>query len=561
MKEIKLDTIRRKILETKHHILVEGGPGSGKTTIALMKAKQIVESGLLMRNQKILFLSFARATISRIEEHAKHLISYEVKSHLEINTYHGFAWQVIQSYGSLLHGHKSINLITPPNLAARLATVDQSLRNSSKETLLADEGLLCFDLFCKTVAEIFTKSARIAKIISVAYPVIIVDEFQDTDQHEWELIKHIGYNSSVLALADLEQRIYEFRGASITRIPEFVAHFNCEKFTLGKDNNRSPGTDIVKFGDDLLTGMHKDNDYENVRVVKYKYLREIKDHLRYEVLNSIKRLTKSNKNGEWALAILVKAKATTLTVSSFLTNKNIYHEVLIDPTGLALSASVIAFLLEPPTEEYFGLVAKPLINHVKGRKGDKPSQSDLGNAAFIEKVIDGAIPKGTKQKKLIEEINQLIVERKQMVLTGVPETDWLNIRSLFEGCTSDCLKNVYEDAKYLKLLHKGATLSESLNELWRLNGTYKGANLAVENALTQEHFSMVSRLWKGVYIMNIHKCKGKEFDEVIIWEEPYKQIVFEDSKLQDILALRVAITRAKSRATFLTPDWSPSIVL
>lgn len=561
MKEIKLDTIRRKILETNRHVLVEGGPGSGKTTIALMKAKQIIESGLLKRNQKILFLSFARATISRIEEHTKHLIPYEVKRHLEINTYHGFAWQVIQSYGSLLHGHKSINLITPPNLAARLATVDESLRNAWKETLLADEGLLCFDLFCKTVVEIFTKSARIAKIISVAYPVIIVDEFQDTDRHEWELIKHIGDNSSVLALADLDQRIYEFRGASITRIPEFVAHFNCEKFTLGKDNNRSPGTDIVKFGDDLLTGLHKDNKYENVKVVKYRYLREIKDHLRYEVLNSIKRLTKANKNGEWALAILVKAKATTLTVSSFLTNKNIYHEVLIDPTGPALSASVIAFLLEPPTEDYFELVAKKLNNHVKGRKGDKPSQSDLSNAAFIEKVIDGAIPRGTKQKKLIEEINQLIVERKKMVLIGVPETDWLNIRSLFEGCTSDCLKNVYEDAKYLKLLHKGATLSESLNELWRLNGTYKGANLAVENALTQEHFSMVSRLWKGVYIMNIHKCKGKEFDEVIIWEEPYKQIVFEDSKLQDILALRVAITRAKSRATFLTPDWSPSIVL
>lgn len=558
---MKLDKTRKKILETSGHILVEGGPGSGKTTIALLKAKQIIESGRLKKNQKILFLSFARATISRIEEHAKQLVTSETKRHVEINTYHGFAWQLIQSYGWLLHGHRHVKLITPPNLAARLATVEVPLRTSFKRNLLANEGLLCFDLFCQNVAELLSKSERLAKVISVAYPVIIVDEFQDTDTHEWALIQHIGRNSIVLALADLDQRIYEFRGASITRIPEFISHFNCEKFTLGKDNNRSPGTDIVAFGDDLLTGAHRGKEYEQVKIVRYNYLKELKDHLRYAVLESIRRLSKVKKEGDWSVAILVKAKATTLAVSSFLTKNNIYHEVLIDPAGPALSASVIAFLLEHPTENYFEKVAAQLINHIKGRKGDKASKADLGVAGVLEKAIGGSSPRGTKQKELVEEIGQLIRDRQSMTLQGVPETDWMLIRKLFERCTSECLKNVYEDAKYLKLLRKGATLSENLSALWRLNGSYNGAYQAVDNALTQEHFSMVSRLWKGVYVMNIHKCKGKEFDEVIIWEEPYKQIVYEGSRLQDTLALRVAITRAKSRAKFLTPDWLPSIIL
>jgi len=49
--------------------------------------------------------------------------------------------------------------------------------------------------------------------MSISYPYIIVDEFQDTDQHEWKLVKLLGEKSNIIALADLEQRIYEFRGA------------------------------------------------------------------------------------------------------------------------------------------------------------------------------------------------------------------------------------------------------------------------------------------------------------------------------------------------------------
>src|SRR3546814_8536413 len=54
-----------EILAAKGHLLVTGGPGSGKTTVAILKAAQIAERDL-RPGQKILFLSFARATVSRI---------------------------------------------------------------------------------------------------------------------------------------------------------------------------------------------------------------------------------------------------------------------------------------------------------------------------------------------------------------------------------------------------------------------------------------------------------------------------------------------------------------
>lgn len=47
------------ILAAAGHLLVTGGPGSGKTTIALLKAQKRIPN--LKPGQEILFLSFSRA--------------------------------------------------------------------------------------------------------------------------------------------------------------------------------------------------------------------------------------------------------------------------------------------------------------------------------------------------------------------------------------------------------------------------------------------------------------------------------------------------------------------
>ena len=86
MFQLNKDDKRAAVLNETGNLLIMGGPGSGKTTIALFKAKEIVSSGKLKSGQKILFLSFARATVSRVEEHADALIPSTVKSLIEINT-------------------------------------------------------------------------------------------------------------------------------------------------------------------------------------------------------------------------------------------------------------------------------------------------------------------------------------------------------------------------------------------------------------------------------------------------------------------------------------------
>jgi DNA helicase-2/ATP-dependent DNA helicase PcrA len=59
--------------------------------------------------------------------------------------------------------------------------------------------------------------------------------------------------------------------------------------------------------------------------------------------------------------------------------------------------------------------------------------------------------------------------------------------------------------------------------------------------------------------MTIHKSKGKEFDEVIIYEGSHQgRIIRMNATQRDVaqarLTLRVAVARAMKRSTILTPS-------
>ena len=84
----------------------------------------------------------------------------------------------------------------------------------------------------------------------------------------------------------------------------------------------------------------------------------------------------------------------------------------------------------------------------------------------------------------------------------------------------------------------------------------------MRDALLQEHFSASIKEWRGVHVMTIHKSKGKEFDEVIIYEGSHQGRIARananDRELaQARLILRVGVTRAMQRATILTPRSDP----
>ncbi|RLQ22600.1 ATP-dependent helicase [Seongchinamella sediminis] len=577
--EIEWTDENKALMTSTGHVLCLGGPGSGKTTISLLKANDEIAKAVLRSGQRVLFLSFARATIARVEEHAETFLKSETRKYLEISTYHGFTWSILRSHGYLLTSATPITLLPPAESAAALSEiVSDDDKLAEKKRLFIEDGRLDFDLFAGLTAELLSRSTSLRRLVSETYPIIILDEFQDTDANEWELIKALGIDSRLIALADPEQRIYEFRGASPTRIPEFIEAFSPTEIDFTNTNHRSAGTDICLFGNDLLTGVNKAKTYEHVEIIKYPFRRPPGDHLdlKITVLKRRKAILESNPDS-WSLAILVPTKKLMLEVSEYLATKQefnngkvapeIDNEAMLDAEGPALAAVTIAGLLsaEGTAVDISQRLITDLCRHIRGRKGGaKPSQQQLSLAGGLEAFVDTGNLRGPKRKAIAEECLAISEQRLQLVMSGDPGKDWLQVRSLFSNASAPDLQNVANDARFLKFLNRGTQLRSRLAEIWRTTGTYTGAGSAVDVALTREHFAAASQTFQGIHVMTLHKSKGKQFTEVIVYEGPAKyrdKIVRPNGTEQDVargkLILRVGVTRAERFTSILSPANQP----
>lgn len=572
----ELSDKKKRLLKASGHILALGGPGSGKTTIALLKAKSIIGEGM-RQGQFVLFLSFARATVARVDQQSKNIIDKKTRKNLEINTYHGFAWKILKAHGYLLNNGVKLRLLPPPEAASRLAEIEEKEnRSKEKNRLFIEEGLIHFDLFAGLTVELLSRSNSLLEMISKVYPVIILDEFQDTNTEEWRLIQLLGKRSSLIALADIDQRIYEFRGADPARVGEFIKIFTPTEFDFATENNRSNGTDIAQFGNDLLTGANLKKTYQCVHIKRYGFQRNqgIHTSLKTEIFDAFKRLQKEEKK-DWSIALLVPSKKLMISVSDFLSSKqqlvgkrslpSINHEVAFEMAGPSLAAILIARLLDKggSDEQLQTAVLNDLFEHIRGRNGDvKISQNSLALSNAIRTYISSGKVQGAHRKLIVSEAFRVAKECRAMVFTGDPVADWVSVRNVLSTSTCDSFKQVANDALYLRLLRKGAAVSSGLSSLWRAKGNYEGAITIIRTALTQEHFVASMNTWKGLHVMTMHKAKGKEFDEVIIFEGTFagKIVRFnasENESSQSRLALRVAVTRAINRTTILTPGNDP----
>jgi len=241
----------------------------------------------------------------------------------------------------------------------------------------------------------------------------------------------------------------------------------------------------------------------------------------------------------------------------------------LEKDALALSAILIAGLMEKGEAdlEIKNRLITHLIDYIRGRKGaGKISKVDLELSKALYKYIETGKVQGRNRIILLNECLRISQECSKAIFFGNPTTDWLIVRDIIANADCDILKQLVQDAMYLRLLHRGSVLQNGLSNLWRERGNYVGAIILVRNALLQEHFSKTVTIQNGIHVMTIHKAKGKEFDEVIIYEGIYNGRIVRDPKnkseiSKSQLLLRVAVTRAMKKASILTPAWDKCVLL
>lgn len=560
---------RDRILAADGHVLVTGGPGCGKTTIALRKALLRIGSGLLP-GQKVLFLSFSRAAVSRIAQAARADLPKEFRRHLDIQTFHSFCWQIVRGHGYLLGAVSPVRLLLPHDERARRngAKNDDPKWDAERERLFLEEGLLAFDLFAPKALELLRGSAAHRKLIADRYPLIIVDEAQDTGTEQWACMEALADLTQLVCLADLDQQIYDFRrDVSPERLKQIMTRLEPLEVDLGTQNNRSPGVEIVQFGNDILNMTPRGSPYAGVSQRLLQPRVAPRDRAIREAVGMLwKRIKEATGAPPRSIGYLTSwGKGVTIIAHALQGGggvKEIPHHVVMDEVEVLLATRVVALCLEPIEVIWASLAnGLDLIAELYRAQGNSRKADQLARNA--DEAREEKVSKRAKCPRALMDILEHVQDNP---LSGNPAQDWLTVKRLFEESGIAELQRVAQLVIYLKRFNRGRRISDALAEVWHRRGRYEGARTLIEAVITEDQIIGGEVDLTGINVMTMHKSKGKEFEGVILLHlgnniSPFSSDREAAPHIKSRRLLRVGITRAKKHVLLLTDAYSPSPLL
>jgi len=122
-------------------------------------------------------------------------------------------------------------------------------------SLAKNKGLLAFSVLLPLASRILSASKTLRRVVSRHYPLIVVDEFQDTSEEQWRFLQVLGAESQVVTFGDPNQIIYSsLHQATERRLGEFEAWKNTAADLSLARNFRCSQKAILEFADCLLHG-------------------------------------------------------------------------------------------------------------------------------------------------------------------------------------------------------------------------------------------------------------------------------------------------------------------
>lgn len=566
----RYESLVESILKYDGHLLVSGGAGSGKTTTALRKASQIVDSGLLYPHSRVIFLSFANATINRVAQHAATKVGLEQLPIIEFSTYHSFAWSIIRSHGYLLCSGRTVRILSKGEQNAfEIDSIDDpDEKQEALRSLFRSTGLVALDLFAELSNDVLELSETLRKAYATAYPTIILDEFQDTTESQWKLTRTLGVRSRLIALGDPDQRIYEFAGASPERFPEFIEEFAPLEVDFAGFNWRSPEGSIAAYGRDILRGTVKNEEYPGVSLRGYDY--PLYYDLKSSVLKAIARLRKMKR--DWSIAILVTSNGQSVQLYDYFRGTGdglppVFVDIHVGAEEASAASIFVAAVLEceDANDANLIVVISAFMEYLRTRSS-KFSKESARLCVQLEAQIVKIEARGRTERNLVAvaALLDLLEGSLRASRTGGASADQLTTAALAAGSTFAPLKKVAAHARYINLVRRGSELEAQLSTVWRATGAYRGAANLMRAAALQHLLNSSKSAPSHVTVMTIHRAKGREFDEVFVYEGKFNPFTGKATPADLRNAkynLNVAVTRARTRVRIFTPRANPSPLL
>lgn len=278
---------------------VNAGPGTGKTTtlsyFALKHANKLINPpSWVNKDAKVLVVSLTNYAANNAEETTARLIRdknniqsigpfhIDVLDKITFSTIHSFSYRMLKRYKAVSRKRlvmdnesneemlKDIIAYTKPTWKKDEAIIrmlldinsyigDEDMKDiierkypdyvkhtkvisrilNRLDKLKQKENIITFDDMIQGFHKLLHKS-KIRNQIIQQYPIVVVDEFQDTGKLQWKIIKQlIGPKSRLLCAGDDGQTIFTWANASFNRFKHFQQRFPSGKMYSLTQNKRS----------------------------------------------------------------------------------------------------------------------------------------------------------------------------------------------------------------------------------------------------------------------------------------------------------------------------------
>ena len=282
--------------------LVLAGPGVGKTTVLTTRIARILND-TRKRNFRILALTFTTKAGDEMRSRVEMMVP-GLSERTVIGTFHSFCAQMLRQHGSHLDIKPDFgiydqdddraellrealvtaaangtsvtsedvrwlkvidrlrsNLISPEKTAKHFRDSKSGERAAQVykiyENALHERNIMDFRGLILNTCRLAHYTPAVAARIRQSYPYWMIDEFQDTTPAQYRLIWFLAGNEfkNVFVVADDDQIIYQWAGASYRQIVSFRKHFS-PAFMQLVENRRCP-PQIVQAANNLIA--HNDD--------------------------------------------------------------------------------------------------------------------------------------------------------------------------------------------------------------------------------------------------------------------------------------------------------------
>lgn len=277
---------REAVIATDGPLLVLAGAGTGKTRVITYRIVHLVEKGVPA--ESILGVTFTNKAADQMRERVRDLLIRGGFSAGEplLSTFHSFCARLLRreaprlglkrdfaiydaddqtsalkiAADRLRFTEKSSELrpfqeqisyaknhgVSPSQMAADAARSpgDFAVRAAkiyeAYETVLKQAGALDFDDLLLRAAQVLREHEDARRNWQSRFRYVLVDEFQDTNQPQYELLKLlVGPEKNLCVVGDEDQSIYSWRGANVRHLLKFSEDFAGAQLVRLEENYRS----------------------------------------------------------------------------------------------------------------------------------------------------------------------------------------------------------------------------------------------------------------------------------------------------------------------------------